>query len=183
MTVDETADYKNLCSKIKRVYRLKDVIRYNTRKVIKHESVAEHCFNVAVITLALCDKAGLSEKEKCAALIKALLHDMPEMDYNDITHDVKTKLNLQPLLKQYEDDFYKKEFPEYYDLMSKGDELVNTIVEYADVLSVMQYIKNEKEIGNCSTDIDEIMSSTVVRLKEIKEKMKCILEERNGTLA
>ena len=59
------------------VYKLKDIIRYNTRVKITKESVAEHSFFVAVITLHLCNKYHLDEKttsSKNVLIILYLLH-------------------------------------------------------------------------------------------------------------
>ena len=88
------------------VYRLKNVIRYNTRNIIKEESVAEHSFYVALFSLKICDDYHIDNSTTKKVLIKALLHDMPEIELNDITHNVKEKLNLRPFLKKYEDDYF-----------------------------------------------------------------------------
>ena len=89
MTYTEATKLTAFYDKVKSIYRLKDVIRYNTRNVIAHENVAAHCFNVAVIALLICDDYGLSHHIQHHSIVKALLHDMPEMYFNDITHYLK----------------------------------------------------------------------------------------------
>ena len=144
---------------------LRTLIRYQNCNRLVNESVAEHSFYVALIALELCDKYNIDEERTFKCLVKALLHDMPEIKLNDITHDVKEALGLRPMLKKYEDDFYKLEYPEYADLMTNNkDELVDKIVELADVLSVYQYTSNEIELGNQSNDIQDIYTDTVSRI-------------------
>ena len=156
------------------VYRLKNVVRYNTRNVIKKESVAEHSFYVALFTLKICNDYNVDSRTEKRAIIKALLHDMPESELNDITHDVKEKLNLRPFLKKYEDEYFDTHFSEYRSLMKKGDEKTNAIVDYADTMSVYQYVLNEELLGNKSNDIQEILNITKIRIKKCKERLEKI---------
>lgn len=157
------------------VYRLKNVVRYNTRNVIKKESVAEHSFYVALFTLKICNDYNVDPRTEKRAIIKALLHDMPEIELNDITHDVKEKLNLRPFLKKYEDEYFDTHFSEYRSLMKEGDEKTNAIVDYADTMSVYQYVLNEELLGNKSNDIQEILNITKIRIKTCKERLEEIL--------
>lgn len=157
------------------VYRLKNVVRYNTRNVIKKESVAEHSFYVALFTLKICNDYNVDPRTEKRAIIKALLHDMPEIELNDITHDVKEKLNLRPFLKKYEDEYFDTHFSEHRSLMKEGDEKTNAIVDYADTMSVYQYALNETLLGNQSDDIQEILNVTRIRIKTCKERLEEIL--------
>lgn len=159
--------------KLKQLYRLKTVIRYNNRSHIKDESVAEHSFYVALIALQICDDYDVTDDIRLQCLIKSLLHDMPETELNDITHDVKNALNLRPLLKQYEDEFYVKNYPKYIELMNNDVKIVDEIVKYADTLSVKQYVLNEIEIGNNSPEMTKILDNA----NERADKCKTYLEE------
>ena len=84
--------------KLTEIYHLKSIVRYNNRPKLSEETVAEHSFYVALIGLMICDELGTSTECKYEVMIKALLHDMPEMEINDITHDVKTRLHLEDFL-------------------------------------------------------------------------------------
>lgn len=160
---------------LQKLYTLKNIVRYNPRTRLKNESVAEHSFFVALIALELCNRLNTSVETTQQCLIKALLHDMPETELNDITHDVKSRLNLSSVLKAYEDEYFNREFPVYSELMSNNDDnLVNFIVNYADTMSVLQYTHNEIELGNKS--MQEIYDNCLVRLKTIKNKIKEILK-------
>lgn len=150
------------------LYQLKNIIRYNSRKRLVNESVAEHSFYVALITLELCIEKQLDDETTLKCLVKALLHDMPEIELNDITYNVKEALNLRPMLKNYEDDFFKKEYSKYAELMINDDDnIINNVVKLADTLSVYQYITNEIELGNQSNDIQDIYIDVISRLNKL----------------
>lgn len=157
------------------VYRLKNVIRYNTKNILKKESVAEHSFYVALFVLKICDDYNIDTMNCKMSLVKALLHDMPEIELNDITHNVKEKLNLRPLLKKYEDEYFVKHYHQHESVMIRGNDKINAIVDYADTMSVYQYALNETLLGNQSNDIQEILNSTKVRIKKCKERLEEIL--------
>ena len=149
------------------LYQLKNIIRYNSRKRLINESVAEHSFYVALIALEMCNERHLDEKTTLNCVIKALLHDMPEIELNDITHNVKENLNLRNVLKTYEDNFYKEKYPDFSELMiNNEDNEVNNIVELADIYSVYQYTTSELEFGNRSKDISDIYDDTIKRIED-----------------
>lgn len=156
---------------LEETYKLKNVIRYNTRNKLKDESVAEHSFYVALFTLKLCDDYNVDEKTKCQALIKALLHDMPEIELNDITHNVKERLNLRPFLKQYEDKYFEDNYRQYCELMNKGNDLVNAIVVLADAMSVYQYTLNEISLGNSTEDMKSILEESKNRINMLSSTL------------
>ena len=43
------------------LYQLKNIIRYNSRKRLVNESVAEHSFYVALIALEICNERQLGD--------------------------------------------------------------------------------------------------------------------------
>lgn len=159
------------------VYRLKNVIRYNTRCKLKDESVAEHSFYVALFALKICEEYKINEQTTNLCLIKAILHDMPEIDLNDITHDVKERLKLRPFLKQYEDEYFEKHFKYYANIMTKSLPIVDTIVILADAWSVYQYSLNEIQLGNKSIEIEEIYDESKERIKKLEEHLKKELKD------
>lgn len=157
-------------------YKLKNIIRYNTTYHITKENVAEHSFYVALISLKLCEEYNIDEDTTNKCVIKALLHDLPEMELNDITHDTKEKLNLRKLLKSYEDDYYKQEFNKQFELMSNGTELINTIVDLADAYSVIQFSNLESNLGNKTKELCNIKKEINNRCRKLTEKLEKILE-------
>ena len=155
---------------IRKIYKLKDIYRYNSRPTLHKESVAEHSYYVALIALKLLDDSNITNvniREK--VLIKALLHDLPEIELNDITHDVKIKLNLYSYLEKYENEFFKKNYNKYTELMKNNeDNIVNFIVKIADIYSVLQYTDREIQLGNQMTEIKSIYNNAIDRLKNMK---------------
>jgi 5'-deoxynucleotidase YfbR-like HD superfamily hydrolase len=71
---------------VDKIYTLKALTRYNNKFKIISESVAEHSFFVAVMTLKLHDDYNFNLEK---ALKMALIHDIPELHLSDVTHDVK----------------------------------------------------------------------------------------------
>ena len=51
------------------IYMLKDVIRYNCRKHLKDESVAEHSFYVALMALMICEEKNINDNNIFIALL------------------------------------------------------------------------------------------------------------------
>lgn len=154
------------------MYKLKNIVRYNHRTRLKDENVAEHSFFTALIALDICKKLSINTHDIFKVIIKCLLHDTPEEELNDVTYDVKVKLNLRPLLKEFEDKYFEDNYPDYADIMTNNDNnIVNAIVNYADAMSVLQYAYNEIELGN--TTFAPIVTETLERL----EKLRAILLE------
>lgn len=159
------------------IYKLKNITRYNNRLKIKNESVAEHSFFVALLALDLCTSQHIDNDTTLKILVKSLLHDMPEIEINDITHDAKQKLNIGDILKKHEDEYYKTYYPAFASLMEdNSDNLVNTVVSLADGLSVVQYCRNEQYLGNNSKDIKDILDECTNRVNHYHEKMHRIIE-------
>ena len=166
--------------KLLEMYKLKNITRYNHRTRLKDESVAEHSFFTTLITLELCKRFELDNESMLACLLKSLLHDMPETELNDITYDVKLKLGLYSVLKQYEDEYYDENYPEFAAIM-KNDEpiLANLIFKYADAMSVLQYAYNELELGNVM--FEQIKDETITRLNILKSKIQeALLKWKNS---
>ena len=156
------------------IYQLKNLVRYNTRLRLKDETVAEHSFYVSLLVLKLCEIYNLDEDITYKCLVMAVLHDMPEIELNDITHDVKERLNLRPMLKTYEDEYFKKNFKKYSALLySQGIE--KTIVDIADAYSVKQYVLSEMTLGNKSKDMTDIYN-------EIENRINTLLKVLHKTL-
>lgn len=167
---------------LRKVYQLKNIVRYNNRERIKDESVAEHSFYVALITLMICDKLNLSKQITSDSVIKAILHDMPETELNDITYDVKEKLNLRPLLKTYEDAYFQNNFNSFSELMTSNTrDISDVVVKIADTLSVRQYCTNEKSLGNMNTEIIAIHNNTHNIIEKLEQELNSMLIEKENT--
>lgn len=166
------------------MYRLKSLVRYNNKQRLKDETVPEHSFYVAVIALKIIDQidemktsdvfSKHADRIRKNALIIALLHDMPETEINDITYDVKTRLNLTTLLSQYEKEYYDRHYPRYNEQMSIENKCISRlIVDIADAESVRQYTLNEISLGN--QNMRAIYDESVSRVKKLEFTLNAML--------
>ena len=154
------------------IYRLKSIIRYNNRPKLTEETVAEHSFYVALIGMMICDELGTSNECKYEVMIKALLHDMPEIEIDDITYDVKTRLHLEEFLAQYENEYYEKNFENYAELMRRHGTKADIILDLADAMSVKQFCLHEMSLGNTSYTIRDIRKEAESRIAKLKEQLE-----------
>lgn len=161
-------------SELNEMYSLKSLVRYNNKMKIKNETVAEHSFFTAMLAMKICERLELDIDTTRDCIIKALLHDMPEIELNDVTYDVKVKCGLYPFFAGYEDAYFDRHFPRWSKLTNDhSNNVVNCIVDYADALSVLQYSYNEAMLGNKS--FDGIIHDTLHRLATIKKKLEEVL--------
>lgn len=156
-----------------KTYKLKNLIRYNHKTKLTCENVSEHSYFVTLFTLKICDYLHVDDKTKLDCLIKALIHDAPEIEINDITYDVKAKNpELLSILHSLERDFYKKYYYHYLALMAdESSNLVNNIVKLADAYSVVQFSLNEIELGNKNKEMINIYKDTVKRVKNLEKEL------------
>lgn len=160
------------------IYKLKNLVRYNNRTKLKDESVAEHSFFVALMSLMICDTLEIDKETTYECLVKAVLHDMPEIEMNDITHDVKERLKLETILQSYENEYYQKHFKSFASMMDLEDgSLSSIIVALADTESVKQFVQNEKRLGNQSSDIIEIDDECQKRIARLEDALYEKLKE------
>lgn len=82
------------------VLRSSDVNRWQIVRTSRHQSVAEHTFNVMLIALDIADSMGIEDQPsimKCA-----LMHDLPEVLTGDVATPTKRVLDIGDRLEQIE---------------------------------------------------------------------------------
>ena len=130
------------------VYILKALTRYNNKFKIISESVAEHSYFVAVLTLKLHDDYDF-DLEK--ALKMSLIHDIPELHLSDVTHDVKRNFpKLADEVVKAEYVIMKERYPQWYSTFKHFEDQDSPeaiAVKMADNLSCVQYSTAEMEPG------------------------------------
>lgn len=72
--------------------RAQYVNRWNTVHLTHSQSLAEHSFNVAMITQELCDLLGYGDTDTGLAVGYALLHDIDEVVTGDIPTPTKRRI-------------------------------------------------------------------------------------------
>ena len=159
------------------IYKLKNIVRYNNKLTLTKETVSEHSFYVALISLMICQKLKLNNDITLQVLVKSILHDMPEIEINDITHDVKERLKLRPLLKVYELEYFEEHFNEFLQIINADNKIVNLIVDISDAYSVKQYALTELSLGNNTNEILEIWNEISNRITELEKELEDELNE------
>lgn len=147
-------------------YVLGKIVRYNNRRRLQEESVAEHTCFVTLFCLKIMAQLDLDHETERKILILAALHDVAESRTSDIPHDVKFNYpQIKSILDKVEDDYYRKYWASYLDEIYDSDDLCHNILKLADTYSVLQYCLNEQSLGNISEDIQEIALSARKRVE------------------
>lgn len=159
-------------------YVLSKIIRYNHRNKLQDESVATHSFYVSLFCLKIMSKLNLDKETERQVLVLAALHDTAESKTSDIPHDVKTNYpEMQKILDEIERDYYKQNWPTYFEDMYMPSTLTSLIVNLADAYSVLQWCLNEKILGNSSNCIDEIYFESKTRIEKYTNEINKLIEK------
>lgn len=147
-------------------YVLGKIVRYNNRRRLQEESVAEHTCFVTLFCLKIMAQLNLDHETERRVLILAALHDVAESRTSDIPHDVKSNYpEVKSILDKVEDDYYREHWANYLGEIRDPDDLCHNILKLADTYSVLQYCLNEQSLGNTSEDIREITESARKRIQ------------------
>ncbi len=160
-------------------YVLGKIVRYNNRRRLQEESVAEHTCFVTLFCLKIMAQLDLDHETERKILILAALHDVAESRTSDIPHDVKSNYpEIKSILDKVEDDYYREHWASYLDEIHESDDLCHNILKLADTYSVLQYCLNEQSLGNVSEDIQEITVSARQRIEARVAAINVILATR-----
>ncbi len=144
------------------VMRLSNVKRWGIIEMSRQQTVAEHSFNVAIISDAICQRAELSPTIVSNVLSWALAHDLPEVVTGDVPSPLKhyapeTFKNLEAEMFPYWRDLEIGIEKERYDLIPK-------VADYIDAIQFAQKFCVDKRK-------DSIVSEMIVRYRLAVEKM------------
>lgn len=148
------------------------------------ETVAEHSFEVAVISLALTlnlDKKVDTEKVLTMALVhdlsESVLGDSPKALTERLSEGLKHEIESETVENITGSETIRKIFEEYV----KGESLEAKIVKIADKLSTLLQAKSYKDIGY---NVNEIIGTTKIELEKTLEQLedKNILENVYGLI-
>lgn len=160
-------------------YVLGKIVRYNNRRRLQEESVAEHTCFVTLFCLKIMAQLDLDHETERKILILAALHDVAESRTSDIPHDVKSNYpEIKSILDKVEDDYYREHWASYLDEIHESNDLCHNILKLADTYSVLQYCLNEQSLGNVSEDIQEITTSARQRIEARVAAINAILATR-----
>lgn len=151
-------------------YPLSYATRYSLYRRAHDESVAEHCFYVALFVMVLHERY---EFDLQAALKMALLHDIPELAVSDVNHKIKREYpEIAKALQRAEGEFIMRKLPQSmvssYLAFTADDSPEALFVQYADALSVLQWYDNEVMMGNATVSF--VYDEVSVRLKTLMDR-------------
>lgn len=126
------------------VMRLSSVKRWGIIEMSRTQSVAEHSYNVAVITTGIVNALELDSKEvefdeatrdyiRSTTVQWALAHDLPELVSGDIPTPMKTYLGKAV------HEMEQTMFPELTAYERGMDDLCRSIVKIADFMDAIQF--------------------------------------------
>jgi putative hydrolase of HD superfamily len=119
----------------------------------------------------LCTELEVDDIIKLKAIELALVHDIPEIITNDITHDAKQRMpEIVEILAKYENQFMNLHFPELSVQADEVSHIANLIVRLADTISVLQFTNNEINLGN--TELLEWIPNTKHRISELRKQLQ-----------
>jgi len=127
------------------ILRAQNVKRWSLVATTRPQSVAEHTFNVVMISRSVCTKMGMFDE----LVIKAALeHDLDECITGDIPSPTKRRM------EQLGFDFGKLEgVKKNYDRMNADE---RTIVKCADLIDAIHFLQNFGT-GQRAKDVQELL--------------------------
>lgn len=159
------------------IYRLNSLKRYNNIPRVKQESLAEHQFYIAIITMKLLELVDIPLESKYVLLNYVLIHDIQELYTGDIPHNVKMdNPELKKLIEEIEDNWLSESIFSAVNLSFKTfvdrDESLMLLFKLADHMQVVMYTLEEIEYGNKHHEIYDIYKSANHLCEEIVAKLK-----------
>lgn len=147
--------------------RLSSITRYNTRKVIRKQSVMEHSGAVTLIAMVFSDyfnEVGI-ENDTQKVLRMAIVHDMDEVVSGDLPYDAKysqgklsenlrnalhelTSYHVDMTLKMMKDKKLERSYKNLLDEEHAKDTVEAKIVKLADTADTIIYSMQEEKTGN-----------------------------------
>jgi 5'-deoxynucleotidase YfbR-like HD superfamily hydrolase len=152
------------------VMRLSSIKRWGIIEMSRQQSVAEHSFNVAVISHYLITEiqdVAISYAMHSQIMLLALTHDLTEL----VTGDLPTP--MKQFVGKAIDEMEQSYFPKLIDFKGQTSTLIQRIVKIADTIDAIQFAKKfcvdsrrEAIIGEMVTRLEGI-----IRITEEKENV------------
>lgn len=119
------------------IQAMADTRRWHTRRVVREQSVAEHCHQVALLALHLAGQY-LSDRDRADLLLLALTHDAHEPEFGDIPYPAKRAMEARGMDV---DGACRRAFWGLEDPVLRANPHVQRLVDAADVLEAALYAR------------------------------------------
>lgn len=141
--------------KIQDVMRAGHTKRWNIINTTRQQTLAEHLFNVTMITQTLCERCGMPDIFTIAALEWALMHDIPEVVAGDPPSPTKQRMRQMGFDIE---KMYDTIDPSYTKAKEAAKEIgADYIVKLADMLEGVKFL-SENGVGKHSKKVLSEMS-------------------------
>lgn len=143
------------------VLRAADVNRWQIVRMTRHQSVAEHTFNVMLVALDIAEAMGF--KDRYAIMQCAMMHDIPEVLTGDIATPTKRVLEVSDRLDAIEGRV------EYLGIKTKDyDPMVRHIVKLADLVESAVFL-HHFGVGKHAEHVLDQLNKRIECFDEAKE--------------
>lgn len=153
------------------------VKRWHTHDTIKCQTVAEHCYNGALILLRVIEVHNQNSMEKLSVerlVPKFLLHDVAEQYSSDVSESVKRdNPTLRDMLDDIEWQWREENLPSLKCYNDSISALERNILTFVDMVEALYFCLNEYQMGNKKMYqvIEEIYTALLNRKDKVSEEV------------
>jgi len=160
---------------VRRIRGLRYIERFNFHHVNRRQTVAEHSYFVAYYAMIIAKLLGEDEGLACKL---AMLHDVHEVVTGDMPHLYEKTIDIKLLEHSYagcvtEGYFKEGTQPQY-------SNIIEDIVEFADLFEVKIYLEEERKSGNMHLfNIEREVYMELIKFdldRNAKDEMICCIE-------
>jgi len=129
----------NLCD----LYRAGDVIRWQIVKTVRPQSIAEHSFGVAMITMKLRVEIDMPDAFEHIAMTWALWHDLPEIFTGDIATPLKKHIRghcVTEPFSVFENGVCGEDYKLIYKMAHETFPEIAAVVKLADLIESIKFL-------------------------------------------
>lgn len=148
----------------KLLYRAGSVDRWQIVRTIRHQTLAEHSFMVAMLSLFVCDEIGVPERMRYSILLHALHHDLPEIITGDMSTVAKDIIKNEGCVQAIE--AVDNVFPKVPEIAERVGNLGRRVVKLADLIDAIVFL-----------DVEGVGSHSKKVKKRIKKSFNAYIED------
>lgn len=161
------------------VHSMKDInaqdytFRWNGKRTVKTQNIAEHHAHTAQALLLLFQFYDVPQADQLEALKRAVIHDLPETFLSDIPYPAHVAYpELSEAYDAAEVDVWKTKFAELADDADITKETpVWRLVKCADRLDRYVFAMCEKDLGNSSLWVDQTLREEALAIQNLLKKL------------
>lgn len=147
------------------VYRTQHVRRWHIVHSRREQSLAEHIYMVAMISIAILDEFGVQELQLRNWIMEwALLHDLPEVVMGDTTSPVKAKT------KEAFNEIEEVVDPKFKEFERQMPRAGLAIVKMADYIDALKFLQTEGVNGQAQSVYEKLYTNFCNYIEYMKKE-------------